>query len=106
VPTSGSAKGEVLDQVLPDISQKARNTIQGKVRVSVKVHVDPSGAVSDAALDSPGPSKFFADLALQAARKWVFSPPELNGRSVASEWRLQFDFRQKQTTVATTQTTP
>jgi TonB family protein len=106
VPTSGSAKGEVLDQVLPDISQKARNTIQGKVRVSVKVHVDPSGAVSDAALDSPGPSKFFADLALQAARKWVFSPPEMNGRSVASEWRLQFDFRQKETTVATTQTTP
>lgn len=100
------AKGEVLDQVLPEVSQKARDTIHGKVRVSVKVHVDPAGAVSDAELDSPGPSKFFADLALQAARRWSFTPPEVNGKSVASEWRLRFDFRQKETTVTPTQTTP
>jgi periplasmic protein TonB len=106
VPGSGSAKGEVLDQVLPDVSQKARDTIQGKVRVSVKVHVDPSGAVSDAELDSPGPSKFFADLAMEAAKKWVFSPPEIEGKSVASEWRLRFDFRQKETKVTPTQTAP
>ena len=106
VPVAGSAKGEVLDQVLPDVSQKARDTIHGKVRVSVKVQVDPSGAVSGAELDSPGPSKFFADLAVEAARKWVFSPPEINGKSVASEWRLQFDFRQKETTVVPTQTVP
>ena len=106
VPVAGSAKGEVLDQVLPDVSQKARDTIHGKVRLSVKVQVDPSGAVSGAELDSPGPSKFFADLAVEAARKWVFSPPEINGKSVASEWRLQFDFRQKATTVVPTQTVP
>jgi TonB family protein len=106
VPGTGPARGEVLDQILPDVSQKARATIHGKVRVSVKVHVDSAGAVSDAELDSPGPSKFFSDLALQAARKWVFSPPELDGKSVASEWRLRFDFRQKETTVVPTQTAP
>jgi TonB family protein len=106
IPGTGSAKGEVLDQVLPDVSQKARDTIQGKVRVSVKVHVDSSGAVSDAEMDSAVPSKYFADLALQAARKWVFSPPEVDGKSVASEWRLRFDFRQKETTVVPTQTAP
>jgi eukaryotic-like serine/threonine-protein kinase len=101
-----SAKGEVLDQVLPDVSQKARATIHGKVRVSVKVHVDRSGGVSAAEFDSPGPSQFFADLALQAARKWAFTPPEVNGKSVASEWRLRFEFTQKGTKVIPAQTAP
>ena len=101
-----SVKGEVLDQVLPDVSQKARATIHGKVRVSVKVHVDRSGGVSAAEFDSPGPSQFFADLALQAARKWAFTPPEVNGKSVASEWRLRFEFTQKNTKVIPAQTAP
>ena len=101
-----SAKGEVLDQVLPDVSAKARATIHGKVRVSVKVHVDPAGGVSAAEFDSPGPSQFFADLALQAARKWAFTPPEVNGKSVASEWRLRFEFTQSDTKVIPAQTAP
>ncbi len=101
-----SVKGEVLDQVLPDVSQKARATIHGKVRVSVKVRVDPSGGVSEAEFDSPGPSRFFADLALQAARKWAFTPPEVNGKSVASEWRLRFEFTPKGTKVIPAQTAP
>jgi TonB family protein len=101
-----SVKGEVLDQVLPDVSEKARATIHGKVRVSVKVRVDPSGGVSEAEFDSPGPSRFFADLALQAARNWAFTPPEVNGKSVASEWRLRFEFTQKNTKVLPAQTAP
>jgi serine/threonine-protein kinase len=101
-----SPKGEVLDQVLPDVSQKARDTIHGKVRVSVKVHVDPAGAVSAAELDSAGPSQYFADLALQAARRWAFTPPEVDGKSVASEWRLRFEFGPKDTRVTPTQTAP
>ena len=32
--------------------------------------VDPNGNVPDATFDSPGVSKYFAKLALQAARKW------------------------------------
>jgi TonB family protein len=102
----GSGRGEVLDQVLPDVSPKARGTIQGKVRVSVKVHVDSAGSVSGAELDSAGPSSFFADLALQAARKWAFTPPEVDGKSVASEWRLKFEFTQKDTRVIPAQTAP
>jgi TonB family protein len=101
-----SARGEVLDQVLPDVSEKVRATIHGKVRVSVKAHVDPSGGVSEAEFDSPGPSRFFADLALQAARKWAFTPPEVNGKSVASEWRLRFEFTPKGTKVIPAQTAP
>lgn len=101
-----SAKGDVLDQVLPEVSQKARDTIRGRVRVGIKVHVDAAGAVSDAEMDSPGPSKFFADLALQAARKWVFTPPEVNGKSVASAWSLRFVFTQDDTKVTPVQTVP
>ena len=88
-----SAQGEVLDQVLPNASEKALATIQGVVRVSVRVQVDPTGTVSDAALDSPGPSKYFADLALQAARRWQFTSPEAGGHSVPSEWLIRFEFR-------------
>jgi len=101
-----SSKGEVLDQVLPDVSPKARATIHGRVRVSVRVQVDPSGGVSAAEFDSQGPSKFFADLALQAARKWAFTPPEVNGKSVASEWRLRFVFTANDTKVVPTQMAP
>jgi TonB family protein len=76
------------------------------VRVGIKVHVDPAGAVSNAELDSPGPSKYFADIALQAARKWAFTPPEVSGKSVASEWSLHFVFTQQDTKVTPNQTAP
>ena len=99
-------KGEVLDQILPDVSEKARATIQGKVRVTVRVHVDPSGSVSGADLDSPGPSKYFADLALQAARRWAFTSPEVDGHSVPSDWLLRFEFSQKDTKVTPSQVAP
>jgi TonB family protein len=89
---SPSARGEVLDQVLPDVSEKALATIQGIVRVTVRVQVDPTGNVSEAALDSPGPSKYFADLALRAAHRWQFSSPEVDGHSVPSEWLISFNF--------------
>jgi TonB family protein len=101
-----SSKGEVLDQVLPDVSKKARATIHGKVRVNIKLQVGPSGNVTGAEFDSPGPSKFFADLAMEASRKWAFTPPEVNGKSVASEWRLRYEFTSKDTKVAPTQIAP
>jgi TonB family protein len=100
------ARGEVLDQVLPDASEKARATITGKVRVSVRVQVDPAGNVSEADFDSPGPSQYFADLALKAARKWEFTPPEIDGRSVASAWLIRFEFSQSGVKATPKQTTP
>jgi TonB family protein len=91
-PSASSARGEVLDQVLPNVSAKARGTIHGKVRVTVRVHVEPAGNVSSVELDSPVPSKYFADLALEAARRWEFTPPEVNGHSARSEWLVRFEF--------------
>jgi TonB family protein len=106
-PSAASpARGEVLDQVLPDVSEKARNSIQGKVRVTVRVHVEPGGNVSQAELDSPGPSKYFADLALQAARRWAFTAPEVNGHSVPSDWLIRFEFSQSGTQAFPRQNAP
>jgi TonB family protein len=103
---SSAARGEVLDQVLPDVSEKARATIQGKVRVAVHVHVEPAGNVSQADLDAPGPSKYFADLALQAARRWEFAAPEVNGHSAPSDWLIRFEFSQSGTQAFPRQTAP
>ena len=52
----------------------------------------PRGTSPKLTLDSPGPSKFFADLALQAARRWQFGSPEVGGHSVPSEWLIRFEF--------------
>lgn len=90
--SGASGKGEVLDQVLPDASEKALATISGKVRVTVLAHVDASGNVSAADFENPGPSKYFADLALKAMRRWEFNSPEANGRSVPSQWLVRFEF--------------
>jgi TonB family protein len=104
--SSSPAKGEALDQIAPKPSAKALSTIQGTVRVAVKVHVDTAGNVAEATLDNSGPSKYFADLALKAARQWVFTPPETNGRSVPSDWLIQFHFTQSGVQMTSQQQTP
>jgi TonB family protein len=85
-------KGAVVERVLPDVPQPAQGTIHGSFLVSVRVAVDAAGKVSDAELESPGPSKYFANLALQAARKWRFTPARVDGRAAASAWLLHFQF--------------
>ena len=101
-----ASRGEVLDQVLPQVSDKARATIHGTVHVAVTVHVDAAGNVTEAELNSPSPSRFFADLALQAAHKWEFTPPEAGGHSVPSAWQIRFEFTQSGTKIFPKQLTP
>lgn len=98
--------GAVTHEVLPDVSRQARNTITGTVTVRVKVAVDKSGAVSRATLVSRGPSEYFANQALQAARKWTFTAPTVDGRAVPSEWSLRFDFQRSGTKVLPQRTSP
>jgi TonB family protein len=104
--TSGAEKGEVLEQIMPEPSAKAQATIFGKVRVRVKLHVDSSGNVTAADFDSPGPSKYFADLALKAARQWDFAPAKISGHNVDSEWLVRFEFSQTAVKAFPTQATP
>ena len=96
----------MLDQVLPDAPEKALSTITGKVRVTVLAHVNASGNVTEADFSDPGPSKYFADLALKAARKWEFNSPEVSGRSVPSEWQIRFEFTPSGVTASPKQVTP
>ena len=98
--------GAVTHEVLPDVPPNARNTITGKVRVRVKVAVDASGAVSHASLVSLGPSEYFANQALQAARKWSFTPPTVDGRAIPSEWSLSFEFKSNGTKAEAQRTSP
>lgn len=98
--------GKVVHQVLPTAPQKARDTIQGKVRVSVKVHVDESGSVTEATFDSSGPSQYFADRALEAAQLWRFAPAKMDGRNVPSEWVLRFEIDPAAISVYPTETVP
>ncbi len=102
--SSGTVKGAVASQVLPDVSETARNTIHGTVKVKVKAEVDPSGSVSNATLESMGPSRYFSGRALEATQQWKFKPPQVNGKPVSSIWTLQFEFRQTGTTVRPVET--
>lgn len=90
--TFSGSKGEALDQVRPEAPAHALDTIHGTVRVNVKVHADPAGNVSSAVLDNAGPSRYFADLSLKAAKQWVFTPPEVDGHSIPSDWLIQFHY--------------
>ena len=86
--------------------RKAGNTISGTVNVKVRVDFDTSGAASYAALVSNGGSGYFANQALQAARKWTLTPPTINGRTVASEWSLRFEFTRDGTQAVPPRTSP
>jgi TonB family protein len=106
--TSAGASNQsaVVQQVVPEVSRSARNTIQGRIKVSVKVAVDESGNVTSAKFVSRGPSKYFAKLALGAAQRWTFKPPQAGGQGVTSEWIIKFEFSRAATNVHPTQTLP
>lgn len=88
----------VVQKVLPEVSRTASRTIQGTIRVKVKVTVDSSGNVSSATVISPGPSAYFARLALQSSRGWKFAPGDDGNAS--KPWILKFEFRQSGTNAA------
>jgi TonB family protein len=103
----GSAvRGAVAQQVLPDVPANVRATIQGQVQVGIQVNVDTNGSVRDASIASQGQSKYFANLALQSAKSWKFTPAQANGQAVPSVWLLQFQFRQSGVDVTPTEQSP
>jgi serine/threonine protein kinase len=102
----GVVRGKVLQQFLPDASQRARDTIRGKVRINVRVHVDESGRVTAAAFDAPGPSQYFADRTLEAAKLWLFAPAKMDGHNVPSDWVLRFQIDPSAINVYPAQTAP
>jgi TonB family protein len=100
VPAKPPSQGQIVRQVLPEVSPGARHTIRGKIKVAVRVDVDASGKVAEAKLTSPGPSRYFASQTLKAAREWEFSAPEVAGQPEESAWSLVFRIGRKGTQVA------
>lgn len=77
----------IVHQVVPNVPESALGTIHGRVRVTVKVHVDATGNVAGAEFEQPGPSQYFATMAMQAARQWKFA----SGKDAVTR-HLQFTF--------------
>jgi len=50
----------VVRRVMPEVSPSARRTIQGTIKIRVRVEVDSAGNVTTAKLESAGPSKYFS----------------------------------------------
>jgi TonB family protein len=86
---SASSGSDVLHEEIPNVSLRSRETIHGHVKVTVRVTVDPSGVVVSDVLENPGPSKYFARLAGQAASKWKFAPADHQG---TRQWLVHFEF--------------
>jgi TonB family protein len=90
-----AAKDGITRRVIPDIPAKARNTVQGRATVVVRVAVDSSGKVTQATLERGG-SAYFGKLALEAARHWQFVPVEGAG---SRSWILRFEIMRTATRV-------
>jgi TonB family protein len=105
LPAGPVTQGQPLNQIMPEVSGRARSTIHGTVRVIVKVRVSASGAV-ETAVPASSPSRFFGDAAVQAARQWDFTPAKVSGQPVPSEWLVRFDFTPTDTKVLPSETKP
>jgi len=97
-PAMTSTSPEGVTQVLPEIPQKARNTITGRVRINVRVRVDGNGNVIQARQDAPMGSPYFATRALTAAQSWKFPP---SGAGASQEWLIRFELSRDQTRAST-----
>ena len=86
-----AASPAVLHEEIPNASRSARQTIHGRVRVAVRVTVDSSGNVVESKLEDPGPSRYFARLASEAAKKWKFVAAD---DRASRRWLLRFVFTQ------------
>jgi eukaryotic-like serine/threonine-protein kinase len=105
-PSGPTVKGEVAQRVVPEIPERAMRGIHGKVEVKIKVAVDHGGGVTNASILSDGRSRYFANLALEAARKWRFHPARAHGQPASSVWELHFVFRQDGTDITPVETAP
>jgi TonB family protein len=86
---AGSSDPEILHEEIPNVPLHSRETIHGHVKVVVRVTVDPSGTVVSDVLENPGPSRYFARLAGQAASKWKFAPADHQSQR---QWLVRFEF--------------
>ena len=88
-PATTLASAVVVHQAIPDLPRHARESIHGRIKITVRVTVDRSGNVVGERLVNSGSSKYFARLATDAAAKWKFVPAD---KQSSREWLLRFEF--------------
>ena len=93
-------------RVLPAVPASARRTITGRVRINVRVSVDPSGNVIEASSASPEASRYFTGLAEKAAREWKFSPAPPDRVDAPREWVIRFELGRQSTTAGAVPAVP
>lgn len=89
-PKPVEAPPSAISEVIPDVPQRALNTISGTIRVTIRAIVDKEGKVLDATVQEQGASRYFARLALEASRKWTFAPSPSQEQRVM---QIRFYFR-------------
>jgi TonB family protein len=92
---AANQSSSVVHEEIPKVSRSARDTIHGHVKVAVRVTVDRSGNVVGQTLENPGPSKYFARLASEAARQWKFAADD---SQKSRQWVVHFEFARDGTT--------
>lgn len=85
--------GQVVHQVMPQVTNQARRTIHGTVKINVRARVDASGHVASAKVESQN-SRYFANLTLKAVEQWGFAP-----KDGAGDWLLRFEITTTRTEV-------
>ena len=80
------ASGQIVHQVMPQVPEYARRTIRGVVKIQVRATVDAAGHVTETTVESQN-SRYFAKLAVEAARQWEFA-------GAPGNWLLRFEFTQ------------
>lgn len=78
-----------MHQEIPEVSRTARESIRGRISVTIRVVVDRSGNVIHESVEYPGSSRYFARKANEAAKKWKFAPVDTQEPRV---WLLRFEF--------------
>jgi protein TonB len=78
-----------INRATPDASQSALATIRGTIRVSVRVTIDKQGNVVGSKTEERGPSRYFERVAVDAAKKWTFTPASLEEKRTML---LRFNF--------------
>ncbi|HLX84586.1 MAG TPA: TonB family protein [Terriglobales bacterium] len=94
----------VVRRVLPEVSDHARRTIHGTIKVRVRVTVDPAGNVEVSKIESGRASHYFDRLALEAANDWKFTPAPA-GESDVRKWILEFSFKRAKIDASATRAT-
>jgi TonB family protein len=86
----------MLHQEIPVVPRSARDSIRGRIKVTVRVTIDRSGhVVSETLENNSGARKYFTRLASAAARKWQFVP---DANAATRVWLLRFEFTRGGTT--------